>query len=153
MSGRLEGIPGKNRIQMIWREYRLVEKGMITPRIKKFVFEIVDESSASSDTEFPGTFPHVRLKFGLEALFTRVYSVVHGDIKKFELGIARDDKSRGGSGYLHDNVKVGDILETAMGHDKTPQLESTLNILKDKKHIFIVEGIGVTAFLRHMKKT
>jgi len=91
MSDRLEGIPGKNRIPVVWREYRLIGKTKITPRVTEFVFEIADEGSVTGDTEFAGAFPHVRLKCIPGIYFTRAYSVASGDKNEIELGIVRDD--------------------------------------------------------------
>ncbi|KAH6651990.1 pyruvate kinase-like protein [Truncatella angustata] len=142
-SGRLEG----DRIPVVWQSYRLVEKNDLTPRVKRFVFEI-DGSSADNESSGFGRFPHVRLQFGPDLAFSRAYSVVSGDMKRFELGIARDDKSRGGSVYLHDHVHVGDVVTAAKGHEaQTPKTDHVDND-QSMKHIFVIGGIGVTAYVR-----
>ncbi|KAI1880460.1 hypothetical protein JX265_002081 [Neoarthrinium moseri] len=142
-SGRLEG----DRIPVVWRPYKLIEKTDLTPRVKKFVFEVEKPSSDIEDPAF-GRFPHVRLQFGPDMCFSRAYSVVSGDMARFELGIARDDQSRGGSVHLHDQVQVGDMITVAKGHDAKPSSSNCLDNLRSKKHVFIIGGIGVTAFLR-----
>ncbi|KAI1505100.1 pyruvate kinase-like protein [Biscogniauxia marginata] len=144
MTGRLQG-----DVAVPWNSYKLVEKGPVTPRIQRFVFVAEDDDISPKDLQF-GRFPHVRLRFGPESKFTRAYSVVSGDMRSFELGIARDDNSRGGSVYLHDCFKVGDSLQVAKGHSSSSGQEA-IHSPGAKRHIFIIGGIGVTAFLNDIK--
>jgi MOSC domain-containing protein YiiM/ferredoxin-NADP reductase len=144
MNGRLQG-----DVAMPWRSYTLIERTPLTPRIQKFVFAAEDESIAADELHF-GQFPHVRVKFGPDSKFTRAYSVVSGDMKRFELGIAKDDKSRGGSVYLHDSLAVGDQLKVAKGHSSSKKWD-TDEQLHASKHIFILGGIGITAFLGEIR--
>lgn len=146
-SDRLEG----ERIPVVWRSYQLVEKTGLTPRVKKLVFES-DESSADIEDEEFGRFPHVRLQFGPELSFSRAYSVVSGEMRRFELGVARDDKSRGGSIYLHDHLRVGDVVKVAKGHESKSTKADCVNDIQSKKHVFIIGGIGVTAYLTEIAK-
>ncbi|KAF9780361.1 hypothetical protein IL306_000619 [Fusarium sp. DS 682] len=143
MSGRLEG----DRIPVVWRTYKLVSKKNLTPRIKSFIFEVEDHNE---DSKF-GQFPFVRIQFGPEGSISRAYSVVSGTMSRFELGIARDDNSRGGSIYLHDNLSVGDIIKVAPGHT-VPAAQNGKVLTNISKHIFIIGGIGVTAFLGEIEK-
>ncbi|TGJ81349.1 hypothetical protein E0Z10_g7420 [Xylaria hypoxylon] len=140
MNGRLQG-----DVTMPWRSYTLIEKTPLTPRIQKFVFALEDEDVGPDELRF-SRFPHVRVKFGPDSNFTRAYSVVSGDMKRFELGIARDDNSRGGSIHLHDHFDVGDKLKVVKGHTPANK-QDTIQHPHAKKHIFILGGIGVTAFL------
>ncbi|KAI1370811.1 PK beta-barrel-protein domain-containing protein-like protein [Hypoxylon crocopeplum] len=144
MDGRLLG-----DFAVPWRSYKLVEKTRLTPRVQKFIFESEDANIEPDELRF-GRFPHVRLRFGPNAKFTRAYSVVSGDVRSFELGIAKDDNSRGGSLYLHENLEVGDVLEVAKGHNAAIPI-----ITGDQEgpttHIFILGGIGVTAFIGEIK--
>jgi ferredoxin-NADP reductase len=145
MSGRLEG----DRLPVVWRPYKLVNKTDLTSRIKSFIFE-ADNEDKGEDSQF-GQFPFVRLRFGLDGSISRAYSVVSGTANRFELGIARDDNSRGGSVYLHDQLRVGDVIKAAPGRSTT--VEQNQN--EDGqvfKHIFIIGGIGVTAFLGEIEK-
>ncbi|KAI0458864.1 pyruvate kinase-like protein [Xylaria acuta] len=143
MDGRLDG-----DVTMPWRSYTLIEKTSLAERAKKFVFG-TDENIGSDELHL-GHFPHVRVKFGPDSKFTRAYSVVSGDMKRFELGIARDDNSRGGSVYLHDNMVVGGTLKVAKGHASANKWAVDQHF-HAKKHIFILGGIGVTAFLGEIR--
>ncbi|KAI1305119.1 pyruvate kinase-like protein [Xylaria venustula] len=144
MNGRLQG-----DVAMPWRSYTLVEKTPLTPRVQKFVFVPEDDNINPEELHFSRV-PHVRIKFGPDSKYTRAYSVVSGDMKRFELGIARDDNSRGGSLYLHDTLKVGDKLTVVKGHAPANKWETDQRP-HAKKHIFILGGIGVTAFLGEIR--
>ncbi|GAP85124.1 putative phthalate -dioxygenase oxygenase reductase subunit [Rosellinia necatrix] len=144
MNGRLQG-----DVTMPWRSYTLIEKTSLTPRIQQLVFGADDENVSPDELHF-GPFPHVRVKFGPDAMFTRAYSVVSGDMKRFELGVAKDDNSRGGSVYLHDNFFVGDKLKVAKGH-ASPNKWEVDHAFHSRKHIFILGGIGITAFLGEIR--
>ncbi|KAI1455117.1 PK beta-barrel-protein domain-containing protein-like protein [Annulohypoxylon moriforme] len=145
MNGRLLG-----DFAVLWQSYKLVEKTRLTPRVQKFVFKAEDQNIDSGDLQF-GRFPHVRLRFGPDSKFTRAYSVVSGDMKSFELGIAKDDNSRGGSLFLHDDIEVGDVLEVAKGHNANIPIISNDQEAGARKHIFVLGGIGVTAFIGEIK--
>ncbi|KAI1817048.1 PK beta-barrel-protein domain-containing protein-like protein [Poronia punctata] len=145
MNGRLKG-----DVSTPWRSYTLVEKLPLTARVQKLTLAADDDDNVTTEELRFDRFPHVRVKFGPDLRFTRAYSVVSGNMKRFELGIARDDNSRGGSVYLHDHLNIGDKIQVAKGHTavKTQPDEK----LHDKKHIFILGGIGVTAFLEEIRK-
>lgn len=152
MSNRLEGIPGKNRVHLAWRRYRVTEKEILTPRIARLSFKLEEAETGMSDEESHlGKFPHVRVKFGPDGKFSRAYSVVAGDMRSFELGISRDDHSRGGSIYLHDVLRVGDIIQASKGHE-APHTDRKKDNAKHRRHIFIIGGIGVTAFLPEVRR-
>ncbi|KAI0179673.1 PK beta-barrel-protein domain-containing protein-like protein [Hypoxylon sp. FL1284] len=145
MNGRLLG-----KVAVPWRSYKLVKKTRLTPRVQRFVFRAEDESIEQGELEF-GRIPYVRLKFGPDAKFTRAYSVVSGDMKSFELGIAKDDSSRGGSLYLHHELKVGDAVEAAKGHGAPVPILDNSQGDSQIRHIFIIGGIGVTAFVGEVR--
>ncbi|KAM0334610.1 hypothetical protein ACHAPQ_005053 [Fusarium lateritium] len=145
MSGRLEG----DRLPVVWRPYKLVNKTDLTSRIKSFIFE-ADNEDKVEDTPF-GRFPFVRLRFGPEGSISRAYSVVSGTTNRFELGIARDDNSRGGSVYLHEQLRVGDVIKVAPGRSTTVQQNQDVDG-QAFKHIFIIGGIGITAFLGEIER-
>ncbi|KAF7553530.1 hypothetical protein G7Z17_g3554 [Cylindrodendrum hubeiense] len=145
MDGRLVG----DLTPTAWRSFKLVKKTLLSSRVKRFVFTDADGSMEAADVDFP-PFAHVRIKFGPDSCFSRAYSVVSGTFKEFELGVALDNNSRGGSRYLHNNLNVGDIIQAAKGNQT--ETEQWYGESKDiKKHIFIVGGIGITAFLPEIR--
>jgi len=106
-----------------------------THRITSFVFQAVEPSVETTPNE--GSHVKIRLGNGL----VRAYSIVHGSKGRFEIGVALDDDSRGGSKYLHERVHEGDVLQVGT---MTPGIESNGMA---SNHVFIVAGIGITAFL------
>ncbi|KAF2029822.1 PK beta-barrel-protein domain-containing protein-like protein [Setomelanomma holmii] len=119
----------------LWNEYKIVEKRRETSKVTAFVLEAVDDITEPSVVE-PGG--HVRLKLG--GKLVRAYSVVGGTSNCFELGISLDPNSRGGSRYLQEVAKVGDILTVG-------RITTSFPLVKDaEQHIIISAGIGITAF-------
>ncbi|KAE8823964.1 hypothetical protein P3342_012376 [Pyrenophora teres f. teres] len=136
--GRMFGLEGDK--MDTWNEYHLVEKRKETSTITAFVFEAIEDIPDLSPVE-PGS--HVRLKLG--GKLVRAYSVVGGTSKRFELGIALDPGSRGGSKYMHENTAVGDILTIG-------RITASFPLAKvADRHIIIAGGIGITAFLAAFK--
>ncbi len=138
-SGRLNAVP------LDWNAYKLVRKRTLTPRIKSFTFQICDQDARFKEPEF-GPFPFVRLRCGTEDCYNRAYSVVGGDKNEFELGIALDRESRGGSKYLHESLEVAGCVSVAIG--KTAASKDEMGDAEEVKYrIFIVGGVGITAFI------
>lgn len=123
-----------------WRDFRIVEKKAQTPRIASFVLEAVKPDPEAGDVQL-GSHARVKLPNGL----MRSYSIVSGNPNRFELGIALESPSRGGSAYLHNTAKEGDIVQVGrVTTDIKPQGAAS-------NHVFIVGGIGITAFLSMME--
>ncbi|KAJ0307094.1 hypothetical protein COL516b_004327 [Colletotrichum fioriniae] len=119
-----------------WRDFKIIEKTRQTPRISSFVLEAVNPIE---NPEYLNEGAHAKLKLPNGLL--RSYSVVSGDRNKFELGIALEDKGRGGSLYLHNSMAVGDVLQVGRMTTDVQVASASSN------HVFIVGGIGITAFL------
>jgi MOSC domain-containing protein YiiM/ferredoxin-NADP reductase len=133
-NGRMFG--GEVEKMDTWNEYRLVGKRKETSKVIALTFEAVDDVKDSAPVQ-PGS--HVRVKLG--GKLVRAYSVVGGTSKRFELGIALDANSRGGSKYLHEQTKVGDVLTVG-------RITANFPLAKDvDQHVIIAGGIGITAFL------
>lgn len=122
-----------------WREFKVVERTRQTPRITSFVLEAGEKVKEAELDEGA----HAKIKIpasGTGEPLVRAYSVVSGDKNRLELGIALDEKSRGGSRYLHDNVQVGDSLQVG-------RVTSMTLLTSASCHVFVAAGIGITAFL------
>lgn len=129
--------------------FRLCDRSRETDRVSRFVFERVKkvwDGSKKFAVAKPGS--HIRLRMKVDGrMIVRPYSVVSGDSNKFSLGIALADDSRGGSTFIHKTLKVGDMLEASENFANTFPLETE----DADEHVFLAGGIGITAFLDHMK--
>jgi len=63
------------------------------------------------------------------------------DTETYAISVRRDDQGRGGSLFMHNNVKVGDKMEITY-----PVNLFSLD-LRAKKHVFLAGGIGITPFM------
>lgn len=122
-----------------WDEFEVVDKKMHGSRIASFIFQRQGKDGEGEDIT-PGSFVRLKLPNGL----LRSYSVVEGNTNRFQLGIALDANSRGGSEYLHQSVKQGSKIFIGKITASMPIKEQASD------HIFIAAGIGITAFLAHM---
>ncbi|KAJ1326552.1 dimethylamine monooxygenase subunit B [Microdochium nivale] len=120
-----------------WARYKLAEKREETARIFAFVFEALEQDSEDTQASYGA---HVRLKLPNDLL--RSYSIVDGNANRFELGVALGQPSRGGSSYLHNMIKEGDIIEATRPTTDCKPAGTKSN------HVFIVGGVGITAFLK-----
>jgi ferredoxin-NADP reductase len=120
-----------------WEEYTLTEKKHQTPHITSFTFS-KPNSDAGEELD-PGFFARLKLPNGL----IRPYSIVSGDTNKFTLGIKLESPSRGGSAFLHSELREGDTILVGKMTESVPIKGQASN------HIFIAGGIGITAFLMH----
>ena len=68
------------------------------------------------------------------------------DQTAYTISVRRDDEGRGGSLFLHKNVKVGDEITIS-----NPVNLFSLD-LRAKKHLMIAGGIGITPFLAQIKQ-
>lgn len=146
-----EAAAGGVKKQNKWQAFRVVEKIKQTPRITSFVFEAVDKGSEDLDDEIkltPGS--HVQLRLGADSYndggLVRSYSIVEGNKRRFELGIAYDSAtSRGGSRFLHESVSVGSIVHAGNFAAGVPLVTSASH------HVYVAGGVGITAFLAQLE--
>ncbi|KAK0662525.1 putative phthalate 4, 5 dioxygenase oxygenase reductase subunit [Cercophora samala] len=123
-----------------WVDYRVVERKKQTEKITSFVLEAAAKFGEGEEEKElnPGAHAKVRLGNGL----VRAYSIVDGDKERFQLAVAlEEEKSRGGSKYLHQEVKVGDVLQVGAITAAVPTVSAASH------HVFVAGGVGVTAFL------
>ncbi len=140
-----------------WRPYRVVEKRRETPRITAFVLEAVprargegggegDEDEDEETALVAGSHVKVRLDTGAARPLVRSYSVVSGDKRRFELGVAYDEAaSRGGSRFLHERVAVGGVVQAGAFSEGVPAASAASH------HVFVAGGVGITAFLAQLE--
>jgi MOSC domain-containing protein YiiM/ferredoxin-NADP reductase len=135
---------GKEKLRSSPKTYTLVDAQLVTSRVKKLTFKLKEDLTLDN----PGFEPYgfAQIIFGPEGRFERSYSVVDGDLYNFSLGVSLDRNSRGGSAYIHNEMKVGDEIQMSPGTNLGAQ-ENNSKADENLKRILIVGGIGITAFL------
>lgn len=115
----------------------------LTPGIRKFMLAPADGSALPR----AGAGSHVVLEIpGPNRVWRNAYSITSAaDAPAYEIMVRRVEKSRGGSAWLHDHAKPGDVLEVYPPQNLfAPQR-------KAKRHLLLSAGIGITPFLSYIK--
>jgi ferredoxin-NADP reductase len=83
---------------------------------------------------------HIDLRFGD---LVRQYSLCNdpAERRRYCIAVLREEASRGGSRYVHDTIRVGDLLEVSMPRNNFP-LES-----EAEQHLLIAGGIGIAPIM------
>ncbi|KAL5866409.1 hypothetical protein ACKVWC_011436 [Pyricularia oryzae] len=133
------------RLRQTPKTYTLVEAQNVTPRVRRLTFALKNELNLPNADFDPYAF--AQISFGpADSLFSRSYSIVDGDLYRFTLGVSLDRQSRGGSAYMHKQLKLGDEVEMSPGANPRA-LEKDAKCDEDLTRIIVVGGIGITAFL------
>ena len=108
-----------------------------TPDVCVYELRNLDGNALPSFTA--GSHIDVHLPSGL----VRAYSLCNpqNDADKYLMAVARSQNGRGGSNYIHSNLKTGDVLKISPPRNNFPLYE-------DAPHtVFIAGGIGITPIL------
>jgi ferredoxin-NADP reductase len=94
-----------------------------------------------------GAGSHILLDIpGPERVWKNAYSITSAaNAPAYEIMVRRVEKSRGGSAWLHDHAKLGDVLDV-----QPPQNLFAPSHLA-KRHLLLSAGIGITPFLSYLK--
>lgn len=134
-----------------WHKYKLVEKKTQTARVTSFVFEALEPEDPEKKAAAYGSYIRLRIPAldvpggGDNSFLVRSYSLVDGNANRFELGVALEPASRGGSAYLHNTLRTGDVVVEV---DAAGPKASCKPQGAKSSHVFIAGGIGITAFLK-----
>jgi ferredoxin-NADP reductase len=103
------------------------------------VFEFVSPDGATLPAATAGAHVDVHLANGI----TRSYSLLHADVspERYLVGVKRDPNSRGGSRYMHEQLRVGALLELSGPRNHFPLVEDAAHA------VLIAGGIGITPIL------
>ncbi|KAG4291385.1 hypothetical protein FPRO06_03271 [Fusarium proliferatum] len=138
----------KERLRSAPKTYTLVDARLVAQRVMKLTFAL-KEPLTLVNAAFDA-YAFAQIKFGGGVKFERSYSIVDGDIYKFSLGVSLDRQSRGGSAYLHNELKIGDEIEMSPGSNPGA-IENDEKCDESLTRILIVGGIGITAFMPSMR--
>ncbi len=124
---------------MAFEEYRDL---LVTERVELadgvVSIRLADPSGDRLPDWEPGSHIDVMLGNGIE----RQYSLCSrfGDDATWRIAVLREAESRGGSSYVHDNVKAGDHVRTRGPRNLFPLVEAP-------DYLFLAGGIGVTPLI------
>ena len=88
----------------------------------------------------PGAAPGAHIGLHLPNAVERQYSLVESgtELKRYVIGVKRDQASRGGSAYLHERLRVGAVVDIDPPRNNFPLREDA------EISVLIAGGIGVT---------
>ena len=114
----------------------------VAPMIREFTFEAVDSVLPCFS---PGS--HIMVTMEHEGKCIRnAYSLCSDpfDSSSYKIAVRLQERSRGGSAFMHEHVKVGDSLSIS-----TP-VNYFVPDWRAKKHVLIAGGVGITPFLSYL---
>lgn len=120
----------------------------LAPRIRAFRLE--DANGRELPSASPGS--HIDLDLPLPAVDRRrSYSIVScADTRDhYEIAVLRDERGRGGSVFMHERVRVGDVLSCSVPRNTFPLAKDAAS------HLLVSGGIGITPILsmiRHLER-
>jgi dimethylamine monooxygenase subunit B len=116
----------------------------VTPLIKHFRLSPVGGGNMPG---FSGGSHIVVVMRGAARVHRNPYSLLSppNELDAYEIGVRRMEESRGGSHFMHDQVKVGTRLEIAH-----PVNLFALDKIA-RKHVLIAGGIGITPFMAQLE--
>lgn len=108
--------------------------------------ELVSQDGSSLPDFTAGAHINLKLPGGL----SRSYSLTNGPETRdrYTIAVNRDVASRGGSAYIADKLKLGDVLTVDPPHNTFPMVEAA------ELNAFFAGGIGITpilAMIRHLE--
>lgn len=103
------------------------------------LFELRDPDVDALPSFTPGAHIDIILQHGL----VRSYSLIGdpADTTRYVLGVQREPQSRGGSRLMHDQLRVGDLLQISRPINNFPLVEDA------PTSVLIAGGIGITPIL------
>jgi len=125
----------------------MLDRSTIPVRVMAIRYEATDIRSyvlrRTDGVAFPGVDPGAHIDLRLPNGIERSFSLSNGvsDQGDYRITIARDESGRGGSRFMHDQVRAGDVLTMS-----TPR--NNFALARDAvRSLFIAGGIGITPFL------
>jgi len=98
--------------------------------------------------ELPGFGPGSHIEVHLNDKLTRAYSLSNGmgDTGRYRLTVQKDPASRGGSTFMHEQVRIGQVLTIGAPRNNFDLDEHAA------MSVFVAGGIGITPFLPMMAR-
>jgi ferredoxin-NADP reductase len=122
---------------------QVVAAEQITPQVKHF--RLVPVAGGMLPAFSGGSHVIVVMRTA-NRVYRNPYSLMSSpaSLGHYEISVRRMDESRGGSHFMHDEVRVGSVLEIAHPVNLFP-LDKIA-----RKHLLVAGGIGITPFIAHL---
>jgi vanillate O-demethylase ferredoxin subunit len=106
----------------------------LTPAVHRLQLQSLD------GTHLPAASAGAHIDLRLGPQLARSYSVVGnaGDPSRYEIAVAKDARSRGGSRHVHEVLRVGDVLQISAPRNHFALIEDA------PESVLIAGGIGIT---------
>ncbi len=124
-----------------WFDVRVSAVRALTPVIREFTLEAVEGS-------LPGFSAGSHVQLCLPNGVRNAYSLLGdpAETSHYRIAVRRQEQSRGGSRYLHEQLQVGEQLRLG-----TPANLFALHG-EASRHILVAGGIGITPFIAHCRE-
>ena len=122
---------------------RVVAIDEVTPQIRRFTLEPVAGGELPA---FSGGSHIIVVMRGAQRVYRNPYSLMSSphDLGNYQISVLRVDPSRGGSAFMHEQVRVGSQIEIA----HPVNLFSLAKLAR--KHLLLAGGIGITPFMAQL---
>jgi ferredoxin-NADP reductase len=122
---------------------RVVAVEQVTPQIKHFTFAPIGGGELPA---FSGGSHIIVVMRGAQRVFRNPYSLMSSpnELGNYQISVLRVDPSRGGSAFMHEQVRVGSELEIA----HPVNLFALAKLAR--KHLLLAGGIGITPFMAQL---
>jgi len=122
---------------------RVVAVEQVTPQIKHFIFA---PTGGGELPAFSGGSHIIVVMRGAQRVFRNPYSLMSSpnELDTYQISVLRVDPSRGGSAFMHEQVRVGSELEIA----HPVNLFALAKLAR--KHLLLAGGIGITPFMAQL---
>ncbi len=122
---------------------RVVAIEEVTPQIRRFTLEPVAGGELPA---FSGGSHIIVVMRGAQRVYRNPYSLMSSphDLGSYQISVLRVDPSRGGSAFMHEQVRVGSEIEIA----HPVNLFALAKLAR--KHLLLAGGIGITPFMAQL---
>jgi ferredoxin-NADP reductase len=122
---------------------RVLEVEPLGPSLKRLRLQAAD--GGALPTGAAGSHLVLTLR-GPDRVWRNAYSITSAPSQSaYEIIVRRTEPSRGGSAFLHEAVRPGDVIASAPPHNLFPL------VLTARRHVLIGGGVGVTPMLAHLR--
>jgi vanillate O-demethylase ferredoxin subunit len=122
---------------------RLIAARVIARELAALDIVCLRFGSAEANRELPRFEAGAHIDLHLPAGLVRKYSLCNDPAKLgfYEIAVKREPTSRGGSAYVHDTIRIGDVLPIGIPENYFPLVPG------DSPAVLLAAGIGVTPLL------